>query len=97
MDGVTEVGSTAQVAKLLGAPVVLVINGERINRTVRAIIRGLRIFDPSVRIVGAVITNVNQRQLDKLRTAWRTRAWSSWVTYRSAMMWRKSCNIGTWV
>ncbi|GGI77477.1 cobyrinic acid a,c-diamide synthase [Vulcanisaeta souniana JCM 11219] len=69
MDGVTEVGSTAQVAKLLGAPVVLVINGERINRTVRAIIRGLRIFDPSVRIVGAVITNVNQRQLDKLRTA----------------------------
>ena len=69
MDGVTEVGSTAQMAKLLRAPVILVINGERINRTMRAIIRGLRIFDPSVRIVGAIVTNANQRQLDKLRIA----------------------------
>jgi len=69
VDGVTEDGSTAQVAKLLGAPVILVINGERINRTVRALIRGLRSFDPGTKIVGAVLTNVNQRQIDKLNRA----------------------------
>ncbi|GAB6945797.1 cobyrinate a,c-diamide synthase [Vulcanisaeta sp. JCM 14467] len=69
VDGVSEVGSTAQVAKLLRAPVVLVINGERINRTVRAIIRGLRDFDSDVKIVGAVVTNTTERQVDKLRIA----------------------------
>lgn len=62
-------GSTAQIAKLLRAPVILVINGERINRTVRAIIRGLRDFDRDVKIVGAIITNTTQRQVDKLRIA----------------------------
>lgn len=66
VDGITEDGSTAQVAKLLRAPVILVINGERINRTVRALIRGLRDFDPEVKIMGAVLTNINQRQVDKL-------------------------------
>nr|KJR72421.1 MAG: cobyrinic acid a,c-diamide synthase [Vulcanisaeta sp. AZ3] len=66
VDGVSEVGSTAQVAKLLKAPVILVINGERINRTVRALVRGLRVFDPEVRIRGVVFTNVNKRQVDKL-------------------------------
>jgi cobyrinic acid a,c-diamide synthase len=69
VDGITEDGSTAQVAKLLRAPVILVINGERINRTVRALIRGLRDFDPEVKIMGAVLTNINQRQVDKLSRA----------------------------
>ena len=41
VDGVSELGSTAQVAKLLKAPVVLVLNADRINRTLRAVVRGL--------------------------------------------------------
>ncbi|WP_069807823.1 cobyrinate a,c-diamide synthase [Vulcanisaeta thermophila] len=65
-DGESEIGSTAHLAKMLRAPVALVINGERINRTVRALVRGLRDFDRDVRIVGAVLTNVTQRQVDKL-------------------------------
>ncbi|MGC8543614.1 MAG: cobyrinate a,c-diamide synthase [Vulcanisaeta sp.] len=69
VDGVTEIGSTAQMAKILKAPVILVINGERINRTVRAIIRGLRVFDPEVKIMGVIITNTTPRQIDKLRKA----------------------------
>ncbi len=51
VDGVTETGSTAQVAKILKAPVILVLNGERVNRTLRAVVRGLRAFDPQVDIV----------------------------------------------
>jgi cobyrinic acid a,c-diamide synthase len=66
MDGRTEVGSTAQMAKLLGAPVVVVLDGERLNRTVGALVRGLTQFDPDVRLRGAILTNVVPRQFDRL-------------------------------
>jgi len=65
-DGLTEEGSTAQMAKILKAPVVIVINGERINRTAGAILRGLREFDRDVKIIGAVLTNVVSGQIDKM-------------------------------
>ena len=64
--GIDEYGSTAQLSKILKAPVLLVINGERINRTAGALIRGLRHFDPSVKLAGVVLTNVASRQVDKL-------------------------------
>jgi len=66
MDGRTEVGSTAQMAKLLGAPVVVVLDGERLNRTVGALVRGLTQFDPDVHLRGAILTNVVPRQFDRL-------------------------------
>ncbi len=66
VDGVTETGSTAQVAKILKAPVILVLNGERVNRTLRAVVRGLKAFDPQVDIAGVVLTNVTPRQAEKL-------------------------------
>jgi cobyrinic acid a,c-diamide synthase len=66
VDGVSELGSTAQVAKLLKAPVVLVLNGERINRTLRAIVRGLKAFDPAVQLPAVILTNVAERQAAKL-------------------------------
>ena len=65
-DGVSEVGSTAQVAKLLKAPVVLVLNGDRVNRTLRAVVRGLKSFDPGVKIAGVVLTNVTSKQAEKI-------------------------------
>ncbi|MEM0277274.1 AAA family ATPase [Pyrobaculum sp.] len=58
VDGVSELGSTAQVAKLLKAPVVLVLNGDRVNRTLRAVVRRLKAFDPSVAIPGVILTRV---------------------------------------
>jgi cobyrinic acid a,c-diamide synthase len=66
VDGVSELGSTAQVAKLLRAPVVLVLNGERVNRTLRAVVRGLKSFDPAVQISAVILTNVTERQAAKL-------------------------------
>ena len=68
-DGLSELGSTAHLAKMLKAPVVLVINGERVNRTVRALVRGLRGFDPGVKVVGAILTNVVEGQVEKLKRA----------------------------
>ncbi|WP_291766601.1 cobyrinate a,c-diamide synthase [Caldivirga sp. UBA161] len=64
--GVDEYGSTAQLSKILKAPILLIINGERINRTAGALIRGLRQFDPDVKFAGVVLTNVASRQVDKL-------------------------------
>ena len=66
IDGRSEDGSTAQLAKLLGAPIVLVVDGERTNRTVGAMVRGLRAFDPQLRFAAAVLTNVVPRQFDRL-------------------------------
>ena len=68
-DGESEIGSTAQLSKLLKAPVVIVINGERINRTAGAIIRGLKDYDREVKIVGAIITNVVNGQEEKIKKA----------------------------
>ena len=67
MDGSSEEGSTAQMAKELGAPILLIINGERTNRTAAAIVLGLKSFDEKVKIGGAFLTNVGDTQADKLR------------------------------
>ena len=65
-DGRTEPGSTAHLAKLLQASVVLVIDGERANRTIGALVRGLCAFDSEVRLSAAILTNLVPRQFDRL-------------------------------
>ena len=69
MDGYSEEGSTAQVAKLLKAPVVVVFDGERVNRTAAAVALGLRAFDPGVRLAGAFLTDVTDQQAEKMSRA----------------------------
>jgi cobyrinic acid a,c-diamide synthase len=49
-------GSTAQVATLLAAPVLLVVDVRGQGRSVAALLHGFRSFDPAVRI-GAVVLN----------------------------------------
>lgn len=56
--GASEEGSTAQVAKLLGAPVVLVIDAKGQARSVAALVKGFAEFDPEVRVVGVIFNNV---------------------------------------
>jgi cobyrinic acid a,c-diamide synthase len=58
MGGDSEAGSTAQVAKLLGAPVVLVVNAASQARSVAALVKGFVEFDPQVRIAGVLFNNV---------------------------------------
>ena len=55
-DGVSDDGSAAQVAKALGAPVLLVIDGSMMARSVAAMALGYTLYDPEMRL-GAVITN----------------------------------------
>ncbi len=53
-----EEGSTAQIAKLVGAPVVVVIDVARTARSAGAIALGCVRFDPTVRIVGFILNRV---------------------------------------
>lgn len=58
IDGVSEEGSTAQVAKLLGAPVILVIDARSQARSVAALVKGYATFDPDVWIRGVIFNHV---------------------------------------
>jgi len=53
-----EHGSTAQVAKLLSAPVLLVVDGSAVGRSVAALVHGFRSFDPTLRLAGVVLNKV---------------------------------------
>jgi cobyrinic acid a,c-diamide synthase len=50
--------STAHVAALLGAPVVLVVDATGMGRSVAAVVHGFTTFDPSLRIAGVILNRV---------------------------------------
>jgi len=56
---VSEVGSTAEIAKQLGAPVLLVVDGSAMARSAAAIVKGFADFDPGVRVAGVLFNRVN--------------------------------------
>ena len=53
-----ELASTAHVAKLLRAPVVLVVDAAAMARSVAAIVHGYRTFDPAVNVAGVILNRV---------------------------------------
>jgi cobyrinic acid a,c-diamide synthase len=60
-DGVTgssEEGSTAEMAKLLGLPVVLVVDAGNSARSIAAVIRGFETFDSELGFAGIVLNRV---------------------------------------
>jgi len=57
-DGRSDVGSTAEMAKLLSAPVLLVLDCWTLARSAAAIIRGYTTFDPALKFAGVVFNKV---------------------------------------
>ncbi len=53
-----EVGSTAELAKQLAAPVLLVVDGSAIARSAAAMVQGYAQFDPDLRIAGVLFNRV---------------------------------------
>ncbi|MFD9495350.1 cobyrinate a,c-diamide synthase, partial [Streptomyces sp. NPDC060005] len=56
--GEGELASTAQVAKLLRAPVVLVVDASSQSRSVAALVHGFASWDPEVRVAGVILNKV---------------------------------------
>lgn len=55
---VTERGSTAEVAKQLNAPVLLVIDGSAMARSAAAMVSGYAKFDPALQVLGVLFNRV---------------------------------------
>lgn len=58
LSGQDDSGSAAHVARLLRAPVLLVIDVYAMARSAAAIVRGFRDFDPAVQIAGVILNRV---------------------------------------
>ena len=57
IDGTSEDGSTAQVAKWLESPVILAVDARASSRSVAAVVLGFETFDPDLRIAGVIVNN----------------------------------------
>ncbi len=68
--GNDEAGSTAQMAKWLNLPVLLVVNAASMARSAAALVQGFEGFDPQVAFAGVVFNNLGgMGHLDYLKAA----------------------------
>ena len=58
LDGSGEAGSTAEIAKWLAAPVVLVVDTSAMARSIAALVLGFERFDPALRVAGVIANRV---------------------------------------
>ncbi|SOE14522.1 cobyrinic acid a,c-diamide synthase [Streptomyces sp. 2323.1] len=61
-----ELSSTAQVAKILRAPVVLVVDASSQSRSVAALVHGFASWDPEVRLAGVILNKVGSDRHEQL-------------------------------
>ena len=63
-----ELASTAQAAKLLQAPVLLVVDAARAGRSLAATVHGFATFDPALRLAGVVANRVASERHERIIT-----------------------------
>ena len=69
-DGRSESGSTAEMAKWLGLPVLLVVDARSMARSAAALVQGFENFDPGLRFAGVAFNRMgSERHLRYLREA----------------------------
>ncbi|MDO9324603.1 MAG: cobyrinate a,c-diamide synthase, partial [Methanoregula sp.] len=61
IDG-TDLASTAHVARILRAPVILVVDAYAASRSVHAVVRGFQAFDPRIRIAGVIFNRLGSEK-----------------------------------
>ncbi|NOY12960.1 MAG: cobyrinate a,c-diamide synthase [Deltaproteobacteria bacterium] len=70
VSGDSEAGSSAQIAKWLGLPVLLVVDARSQARSFAALVKGFCAFDPQLQIAGVIANRVgSQRHAQLLREA----------------------------
>ena len=55
VNGSSDEGSTAEIAKLLGLPVVLIVDASNAARSVAAVVKGFCEFDPQLKVLGVIL------------------------------------------
>ena len=69
-NGASETGSSAELAKLLQLPVVLVLDASKSARSIAAIVLGFEQFDTALQIAGVILNRVaSERHFKMLETA----------------------------
>ena len=61
-DGKNEAGSTAQMAKWLGLPVLLVVDAQSMARSAAAVILGFEQFDPELTFAGVIFNKLGSKR-----------------------------------
>ena len=65
--------SSAEVARILSCPVILVVNTARMSRSIAALVSGYQNFEPETNIAAVILNNVAQKRHEsKLRDAIET-------------------------
>jgi cobyrinic acid a,c-diamide synthase len=60
-DGRSEAGSTAQMAKWLNSPVILVVDASSMARSIAALVHGFKTFDPDLQLKGVIANRVGSQ------------------------------------
>ncbi len=65
----SERGSTAELAKWLRAPVILVVDGSRMARSAAALLHGFLTFEPRLRLTGVIVNRVSRTHYELIQRA----------------------------
>ncbi|MDK2888579.1 cobyrinic acid a,c-diamide synthase [Desulfofundulus australicus DSM 11792] len=59
-------GSTAEIARIIAAPVILVVDTTRMTRSVAPLVQGFMRFDPRIKVAGVVLNRVARRRHEQM-------------------------------
>jgi len=66
MSGTAGFGSTADVAKLLQTPIILIVDASSMSRSVAALVHGFNTYDPEVNLQGVILNRVKSLAQEKI-------------------------------
>ena len=66
MSGTAGFGSTADVAKMLQAPIILIVDASSMSRSVAALVHGFNTYDPAVSLQGVILNRVKSSAQEKI-------------------------------
>ncbi len=68
LDGVDVEGScsTAQLARILDAPVILVLNCTKVTRSLAAFVKGCQILEPDIRLAGVILNQIVRARHERI-------------------------------